>query len=117
MFRLECAGKTVELDDNGFLVDLDEWNDDVARAIAKQEGIEELSQEQLEIIRFMRDYYLKFNMFPILKQVCKIVHQPGQCVNEQFINPEKAWKVAGLPKLGQIHFVTMDGENYSMEEP
>ncbi len=117
MSNLECAGKVVKIDDGGFLVNLDEWNDNVAIALAKREGIESLSEEQLEIISFMRSYYLKFKVFPILRQVCKIVKQPGKCVNEQFINPEKAWKIAGLPKLGEIHFITMDGENYKMEEP
>jgi len=116
MPMLECAGKTVELDENGFLVKLEEWDEDVARSLAAAAGVDGLNEEQLEIITFMRNYYLKFKAFPLLGQVCKIVHQRGKCVNEQFINPEKAWKIAGLPKLDGIHFITLDGENYTMEE-
>ncbi len=116
MSVLECAGKTVELDGNGFLANQEDWDENVAQALAVREGVDALTSEQLEIISFMRSYYLKFKAFPILGQVCKIVRQPGKCVNEQFINPEKAWKIAGLPKLSGIHFITLDGENYKMEE-
>jgi hypothetical protein len=33
--------------------------------------------------------------------VCKNVHQPSNCVAEQFIDPVKAWKIAGLPNPGE----------------
>ena len=97
MSTIECAGKTIEIDDDGFLSNRDDWNENVAQELASREGVETLSREQMEIISFMRSYYLKFEAFPILNHLCKIVHQPGKCVNEQFINPEKAWKIAGLP--------------------
>jgi len=116
MSAIECDGKTIEIDDDGFLSNLEEWNESVAQVLASREGVDTLSMEQMKIISFMREYYLKFKVFPILNQLCKIVHQPGKCVNEQFINPEKAWKVAGLPKLSGIHFISMDGTNYKMEE-
>ncbi len=116
MSIVECAGKKIEIDDDGFLSNLEDWNENVAQELASREGVETLSREQIEIINFMRSYYLKFKVFPILNQLCKIVHQPKKCVNEQFINPEKAWKIAGLPKLSGIHFISMDGINYKMEE-
>ncbi len=116
MSTIESAGKTIHVDDNGFLSHLDDWDEHVAQELASREGIETLNEEQMEIISFMRSYYLKFKVFPILNQVCKIVHQPRKCVNEQFINPEKAWKIAGLPKQDGIHFITLDGINYTMEE-
>ena len=116
MSGIECDGKTIELDEDGFLANLEDWDEDVAQALATREGVETLTLEQMEIISFMRQYYLKYKVFPILAQLCKIVHQPGKCVNEQFINPEKAWKIAGLPKLSGIHFVTFDGKNYKLEE-
>jgi sulfur relay (sulfurtransferase) DsrC/TusE family protein len=40
----------------------------------------------------------EWNSFPILGSVCKNVHQPKDCVNEDFLDPIKAWKIAGLPK-------------------
>jgi tRNA 2-thiouridine synthesizing protein E len=116
MSVIELAGKEINLDDEGYLTNSEDWSPDVAQELARREDMEPLSDEQLSIIRFMRDYYAKFNAFPILNHVCKNVHQPRECVNEEFINPEKAWKLAGLPKLSGVHFVTMDGKNYIMEE-
>ena len=115
MAILEYKGKRIAVDENGFLANQDEWNDDVALALAHQEGFDTLSAEQLDIIKFMRTYFLKYKVFPILNNVCRIAHQPKECVNEQFINPEKAWKIAGLPKQDGVHFVTLDGKHYIME--
>ncbi|MDF1577863.1 MAG: TusE/DsrC/DsvC family sulfur relay protein [Desulfobulbales bacterium] len=106
----------MNLDDEGYLTDSKEWSPEVAQKLAVREGLAPLSDEQISIIRFMREYYTKFNAFPILSQVCKNVHQPRQCVNEQFINPEKAWKLADLPKLTGVHFVSVDGKHFIMEE-
>lgn len=116
MATMESDGKIIQLNEDGFLSNLEDWSENVAQLLAAREGIETLSDEQLEIITFMRSYYLKFKVFPILNQLCKIIHQSRKCVNEQFINPEKAWKIAGLPKLSGIHFIAMDGKNYKMEE-
>ncbi len=116
MLETTNTGKKIRFDDSGFLIEREDWDDEVAQFIATREHMKKLSHEQLEIINFMRNYYDKFKFFPILSYVCKNVHQPGKCVVEQFINPELAWKIAGLPKLDGIHFVTMDCEHYIMEE-
>lgn len=88
------------IDEQGYLVDADSWDEDVARAIAQNEGIDKLTDEKMDVIRFMRSYYHSYNSFPILNTVCKNVHQPKECVNEEFIDPLKAWKIAGLPDPG-----------------
>ncbi len=116
MTEIRHPGKTVKLDDQGFLMNLEDWDEEVAQDLAFNEGIEDLSDEKLEIVKFMREYYRKFNAFPILDYVCKHTHQAKGCVNEEFINPEKAWKIAGLPKLEGIHFVSVDGKRYMLEE-
>ncbi len=96
---LEYGSVKIELDDEGFLVNPDSWNEKAAGAIADYLGVGELTKERMDIIRFMRDYYKKFNAFPILRSVCRNIHQPRECVNEEFIDPMKAWKIAGLPNL------------------
>ena len=116
MSEITVAGKKIALDEDGFLVNQDDWNHEVANEIARREGIASLDEEQVEIIEFMRKYYRKFNAFPILNYVCRCIDQPKQCVNDEFINPMKAWKIAGLPRLGGVHFVTVDGKNYLMED-
>jgi len=115
MATLEFKEKKILVDENGYLVNQGDWDEEVAMALASQEGFISLSKEQMDIIRFMREYFLKYKVFPILNNVCRITHQPKSCVNEQFINPEKAWKIAGLPKQDGVHFVSLDGKHYIME--
>ena len=117
MTMIKAKKLSFEFDEEGFLADTEDWNEQTARIIAKREGIEDLTDEKLEIVKFLRDYYRKFEAFPILNYVCKNTKQPRGCVNEEFINPMKAWKIAGLPKPDGIHFVTIDsGEHFIMEE-
>lgn len=99
---IEYSGIKFEVDDEGYLVNFDDWNENVACAFAEREGVEELTKERMEIIKFIRDYYKNFNHFPILRSVCKNIHQPKECVDEQFIEPIKAWKIAGLPKPDEV---------------
>ena len=96
---IEYRGLKIELDDEGYLINSDEWSEDVANAIAEIEGIKELTKDKMDIINFLREYYKKHNAFPSLKLVCRNVHQLGDCISAKFGSPQKAWKIAGLPKL------------------
>ncbi|MCB2184082.1 MAG: TusE/DsrC/DsvC family sulfur relay protein [Desulfobulbaceae bacterium] len=116
MDNIQCGNKSVALDDEGFLVNENDWDEEVAMALAKREGFDGLDQEKFEIVEFMRNYYRKFHAFPILNYVCKNLKEPRNCVSEEFINPMKAWKIAGLPKPDGIEFVALDGKHYVMQE-
>jgi TusE/DsrC/DsvC family sulfur relay protein len=111
-------GISIQIDEDGFLVDTEKWTEETARILAGREGIDDLTEEQLAIVIFLRDYYRKFEAFPILNYVCKNLKQPRNCMNEEFINPMKAWKIAGLPKPEGIHFVSVDSghKHFIMEE-
>ncbi|MCK5505935.1 MAG: TusE/DsrC/DsvC family sulfur relay protein [Thermodesulfovibrionia bacterium] len=98
MAIIEYGSLKIKVDDDGYLENFDDWSKKAACGLADKEGIEELSNERMEVIMFMRDYYKQFKAFPVLGSVCKNVHQPKDCVNEDFVDPLKAWKIAGLPK-------------------
>ena len=53
----EVNGKTIEADKNGYLVNLEDWNEDVAKVIAAAEGVA-LSEKSWDLINFLRDEYL-----------------------------------------------------------
>ena len=100
---IEYGDIKISVDDEGYLVDAKEWNEKVACGLAEHEGIEELTRERMDVIRFMRNYYDQYHAFPILRSVCRNVHQPKNCVREDFLDPIRAWKIAGLPKpLDQV---------------
>ncbi len=97
----ENEGLNITVDGDGFLVRLEDWTEQIARVLAAREGIAELTEDKLDILRFMREYYQKHHFFPIVRYVCKNVHQPKNCIAEQFMDPVKAWKIAGLPNPGE----------------
>jgi tRNA 2-thiouridine synthesizing protein E len=100
----------INIDDEGYLADTEDWNERVACGLAEHEGIEELTKERMDVIRFMRDYYKHYNAFPILRSVCRNIHQPKNCVREDFIDPIKAWKIAGLPKPNEQVVSDLEGK-------
>jgi len=110
MPHIECAGVKIELDDEGYLANIDSWNEAVAQALARKEGIEELTRDRMDIIHFMREYYKQHNAFPVLRGVCLRVHQSKDCYSEKFIDPLKAWKIAGLPKPDEHVVAEIRGE-------
>ena len=48
------AGKTIQVNDEGFMTDPSEWDKDVAVEMAKEEGIPELTADHWKIIDFCR---------------------------------------------------------------
>jgi TusE/DsrC/DsvC family sulfur relay protein len=98
MPAIEYKGKTINVDSEGYLENVDDWDESVANALADKEGLAPLSEDQIDALEFMRQYYHKYNFFPIVNAVCKNVHQPADCVSHEFIDPVIAWKIAGLPK-------------------
>ena len=105
---IEREGLSITLDDGGYLVNPEEWNEKVAIVIAEKEDVGELSDDKIEIIKFMRSYYKEYHHFPLLVGICRNVHQEKDCVKHRFIDPLKAWKIAGLPKptpqvIGYLH--------------
>lgn len=102
---IEYKGTRIELDEDGFLVDFNSWDEKVACAIAEREGISSkcpLSDQQIDILKFIRAYYKQHEALPIVRAVCTNVHQPKNCEYIQFPDPVMASKIAGLPKLATV---------------
>lgn len=51
------GGVQVELNDEGFLTDPNQWNEGVAIELARREGIDPLTDRHWQVIRFMRSEY------------------------------------------------------------
>ncbi len=98
---IEYAGIRVEVDEEGYLVRFEDWNERVACGLAEREGIAgscPLTEERMAILKFMRDYYQKFDSFPMIREVCRNVGLSRSCTYDHFMDPIQAWKIAGLPK-------------------
>ncbi len=100
MATLEIEGRVFEVDGDGFLQQPDLWDEDVARLIAKSDGIEELNDKHWAVIRVIRQNYEKKGMAPMIRVLCKEAGVKLREVYELFpLGPARgACRVAGLPK-------------------
>ncbi len=91
---------SIEVDEDGFMVNPDEWNEEVAKALATTEGVDELTDEHWKLVNYLREYYLQFGVAPMIRKLCKETGFNLKKVYELFPSgPAKgACKVAGLPK-------------------
>jgi TusE/DsrC/DsvC family sulfur relay protein len=55
--QAEVNGKIIQLSEAGWLENLDEWSEELAAEIAKNEKIDELTQEHWDIINEAREYF------------------------------------------------------------
>lgn len=55
--QAQVNGQTIELSEAGWLLNLDEWSEDLAVEIAKNEHIAELTDEHWDVIRTAREYF------------------------------------------------------------
>ena len=67
---LEVAGKSLLVDDEGYLVDPADWNAQVAEVLALREHVV-LTEEHWAAIRFMREYYEQHQIAPDARHVMK----------------------------------------------
>ncbi len=93
-------GTTVEIDEDGFLQEPENWNKEVAAALGKTEGVEDLVDEHWKVVDFLREYYLEFGVAPMIRKLCKSTGFKLNKIYELFPSgPAKgACKIAGLPK-------------------
>jgi tRNA 2-thiouridine synthesizing protein E len=61
--------ENISLNDEGFMTDPNEWTQEIAEAIARQEGIEELNGDHWKIIDFCRETGLESGSAPTLRQI------------------------------------------------
>jgi tRNA 2-thiouridine synthesizing protein E len=104
--QLALHGRNIELDKEGFLINLDDWNEEVASIIAQNDQIQ-LTQAHWEIINLVREFYQTFQVSPSMRALVK---RTGQVLGEEKgksiyllklfpVSPARySCKIAGLPK-------------------
>jgi tRNA 2-thiouridine synthesizing protein E len=92
-------GREIHVNDEGFLTEYDEWDEDLAKVLAKNIDID-LSDEHWKVIRFLREDYKAQGETPTTRRVQTV---GGVATKDQFtLFPKKPAKkmayIAGLPK-------------------
>lgn len=100
MSTLEILEKQIELDADGHLANPDDWNEELAKEIAVQEGIPELTERHWLIINFMRKVFKETGDAPSIRKLTKESGVSTKELYELFPKgpAKKAAKIAGLPK-------------------
>jgi tRNA 2-thiouridine synthesizing protein E len=94
------AGKTVQVNDEGFMTNPNEWNKEIAAAIAAEEGIAELIPAHWKVIDFCRQDAAGSGKAPTLRRISTAA---GVSTKELFVLFPKgpAKKVARIAGLGK----------------
>jgi tRNA 2-thiouridine synthesizing protein E len=100
MTMATIAGKDVHVNEEGFLTEFDEWSEAIAAELARDVGIDALTEEHLKVLRFLRDDYRANGETPTLRRVSSV---GGFDTKQLFVLfPKKPAKkmsyVAGVPK-------------------
>ena len=53
------AGKSVSVDNNGYLTDLSQWNKEIAIEIGKEENIDEVTDKHFEVLTYLQEQHKK----------------------------------------------------------
>ena len=104
---INVNGKDVETTDSGFLVNLEDWNEEVAKVIAREEDIE-LSDKHWDVVRYLREEFINNNgnqpntrsMVKAMAKAWKDKKVDAKRLYELFPgNPSKqAGRIGGLPE-------------------
>jgi dissimilatory sulfite reductase related protein len=94
------ADAPVDVDAEGFMTNAEQWNEQIAQAIAAENGIAELSDRHWLVVRFMRERYLASGTAPTIRSLGKESRVPVKELYELFPKgPAKlAAKIGGIPK-------------------
>lgn len=103
---LEFNGKTIETTPNGYLVNHEDWSEDLAKFMAEQEGVD-LTEKHWDLMNYLRDEYFTNNQNqPNTRNIVKAMSDKwGQKLQQKDVydlfpkDPSKqGGRIAGLPE-------------------
>jgi tRNA 2-thiouridine synthesizing protein E len=103
---VDIAGKSVEVDEEGYLINLGEWDEDIAKYLAAEEKVD-MTENHWEVVNFLREYYSEYQIAPAIRVLTKAIAKKlgADKGNNKYLyelfpyGPAKqACKIAGLPK-------------------
>lgn len=94
------AGYNVEVNEEGYLINQSQWNKEIAAELAKEEGIEQLTDAHWKIIDFLQKDFKEQGKVPTIRRMNKVGNIPTNELYQLFPDGpvKKAAKIAGLKK-------------------
>lgn len=104
---IEVNGKTIEVTETGFLVNAEDWTEDVAKVIAESEGLV-LTDKHWDLMNYLREeFFNNGGNQPNTRSIVKAMSDkwPDEKVNSKTVydlfpkDPSKqGGRIAGLPE-------------------
>jgi len=98
--QITIAGKTVDVDGEGYMQKPEQWDKSIAQEIADDVGINELTDRHWMVIEYMRKRFLDDGSAPSIRALGKESGVPIKELYQLFPKgPAKlAARIAGIPK-------------------
>ena len=103
---LQLNGATIEIDDEGYLLNPDDWSLELAEVIARGENME-LTDERLEIVQFVRQQFEERECIPEMRTLLKTLREKHgkEIATRKYVYAlfpygygQQACKIAGMRK-------------------
>ncbi|MBK6554008.1 MAG: TusE/DsrC/DsvC family sulfur relay protein [Rhodocyclaceae bacterium] len=103
---INVNGREIETDAEGYLANLEDWSEDVAEHLSKQDSLE-LTERHWQLLNWIRNYYQEYGTAPNLRVMTKTI---GGDLGEQWADKKylfdlfpygpakQAARYAGMPK-------------------
>jgi tRNA 2-thiouridine synthesizing protein E len=100
MAQAEIAGVTVNVNEEGYMIDPSQWNREIARKLADDLEIFELTEAHWKVIEFLRKDFEEKGTVPAVRRIDKVGGTPTRELYKLFPKGpvKKAAKIAGLQK-------------------
>lgn len=104
--QLNINERSIALDKDGYLINLNDWDREIGNALAKQEHIS-LTTAHWEIIALLQEFYCEFEISPAMRALVKYTekklgNEKGRSIYLLQLFPPSpakiASKIAGLPR-------------------
>ena len=70
----ECEGRVIETDEEGYLLDSQDWSRSVALMLAQDKNIN-LDEAHWEVLALLRNFYLKHQLSPPMRPLVRLLRQ------------------------------------------
>lgn len=100
MPTMTLSGQEIEVDEGGFFVHPEQWTEEMAPELAREVGIDELTEEHWRVIKFMREEYFAKGTGPTVRALGISSGVTVKRLYQLFPKgPAKlAARIAGIPK-------------------
>lgn len=91
----------LSVDEDGFLINPNEWTSEIAEQMAEASGIDFLDDYHWEVIFYLRKKYFTLGAMAPMRLVCKKMHVDKETIKASFGSCHNLWQIAGLPNPGE----------------